>query len=217
MNRILIVDDHILFREGLCHLIAHWEDFEVIGDACNGQEAIILARETVPDLVLMDINMPVVNGIEATQRISRELPATHIVMLTVSEDEASLFEALKAGARGYVLKNTPSRRLHDLMRGVMHGETPFSGIMATKILAEFNKAEEKQLPISIAHTEPLTERETQILKLVVAGQSNIEIAVQMGLAENTIKKYFHNILQKLQLNNRVEAAVYAVREGLVSK
>jgi DNA-binding NarL/FixJ family response regulator len=137
-------------------------------------------------------------------------------MLTVSEDEENLFEALKAGARGYVLKDTPSRRLHDLLRGVMHGETPFSGIMATKILDEFNRADAKALLPKPALIEPLNEREQEILKLVVAGQSNGEIAEHLGLAENTVKKYFHNILQKLQLNNRVEAAVYAVREGLVN-
>jgi DNA-binding NarL/FixJ family response regulator len=217
MNRLLIVDDHVLFREGLVHILAHWDDFEVIGESSNGQEALALARESLPDLVLMDINMPVMNGIEATRTMSREIPSTHIVMLTVSEDEENLFEALKAGARGYVLKNTPSRRLHDLLRGVMHGETPFSGIMATKILDEFNRTDAKPLLPKSTPIEPLNEREQEILKLVVAGQSNSEIAEHLGLAENTVKKYFHNILQKLQLNNRVEAAVYAVREGLVNK
>lgn len=217
MIRLLLVDDHVLFREGLEHIIAHWDDFEVIGDASNGQEALTLARESLPDLVLMDINMPVLNGIETARRMSHEIPSTHIVMLTVSEDEENLFEALKAGARGYVLKNTPSRRLHDLLRGVMHGETPFSGIMATKILDEFNKSDTKAALPKPPGIEPLTEREQQVLKLVVAGLSNAEIAEQIALTENTVKKYFHNILQKLQLNNRVEAAVYAVREGLVTK
>jgi DNA-binding NarL/FixJ family response regulator len=217
MNRLLIVDDHVLFREGLVHIIAHWEDFEAIGEASNGQEALAFARESLPDLVLMDINMPVMNGIEATRIMAREIPSTHIVMLTVSEDEENLFEALKAGARGYVLKNTPSRRLHDLLRGVMHGETPFSGIMATKILDEFNRTDTKALLPKSTPIEPLNEREQEILKQVAAGRSNAEIAERLGLAENTVKKYFHNILQKLQLNNRVEAAVYAVREGLVNK
>lgn len=215
MNRLLVVDDHVLFREGLEHIIAHWDDFEVCGEASNGQEALALARESLPDLVLMDINMPVMDGIEATRRMSRDLPSTHIVMLTVSEDETNLFEALKAGARGYVLKNTPGRRLHDLLRGVMHGETPFSGVMATKILDEFTKTDARTTPSKIVEVEPLSEREQQILKLVVDGLSNAEIADRLALSENTVKKYFHNILQKLQLNNRVEAAVYAVREGLV--
>jgi DNA-binding NarL/FixJ family response regulator len=217
MNRLLIVDDHVLFREGLEHIIAHWDDFKVIGEASNGKEAVEMATESLPDLVLMDIHMPVMDGIEAARRMSLEIPSTHIVMLTVAEEEENLFEALKAGARGYVLKNTPSRRLHELLRGVMYGETPFSGIMATKILDEFNKAGAKTEPPKAPGIEPLNEREQQVLQLVVAGQTNAEIAQQVGLAENTVKKYFHNILQKLQLNNRVEAAVYAVREGLVQK
>ena len=217
MNRLLLVDDHVLFREGLQHIIGHWDDFQVIGEASNGKEALELATAALPDLVLMDIHMPVMDGIEAARRMSREIPSTHIVMLTVSEEEENLFEALKAGARGYVLKNTPSRRLHDLLRGVMNGETPFSGIMATKILDEFNKEGAKAAAPKAPGIEPLNERELQVLQLVAAGRTNAEIAEQLGLAENTVKKYFHNILQKLQLNNRVEAAVYAVREGLVGE
>jgi DNA-binding NarL/FixJ family response regulator len=215
MIRLLIVDDHTLFREGLQHIIAHWDDFELVGQATNGEEALALAGETMPDLVLMDIHMPGMDGIETTRRMSRQIPSAFIVMLTVSEEEEYLFEAMKAGARGYLLKNTPSRRLRDLLRGVMHGETPFSGIMATKILEDFNKAETKVAAHKAAEIEPLSEREFQVLKLVATGLSNAEIATQLALTENTIKKYFHNILQKLALNNRVEAAVYAVRQGLI--
>jgi len=213
MNSILIVDDHILFREGLRSLIRHWEDFEVVGEAANGVEAVERAHELLPDIVLMDITMPVQGGIEAAQRIARELPAIRIVMLTVAEEPDFLFQALKNGAHGYVLKDTPSRRLHALLRGVLRGEAPFSGIMATMMLENFKCNEGNRE--AILETEPLTEREQHVLELVVEGLTNAEIASRLFLSENTVKKYLSNILQKFHLNSRVEAAVYAVREGIV--
>lgn len=215
MNTILIADDHILFREGLRSLIRHWEDFEVAGEAANGLQAVQLARELLPDIILMDITMPLQNGIEATRQIARELPTTRIVMLTVSEEPDSLFQALKNGAHGYVLKDTPSRRLHDLLRGVLRGETPLSGTMATMMLDNFKGGEGPQ--DTAPGAEPLTEREQQILECVVEGLTNAETAARLYLSENTVKKYLSNILQKLHLNSRVEAAVYAVREGIVDE
>ena len=215
MNTILIADDHILFREGLCSLIRHWDDFEVVGEAGDGAQAVQLARELFPDIVLMDITMPVQNGIDAARQLARELPATRIVMLTVSEEPDSLFQALKNGAHGYVLKDTPARRLHDLLRGVLRGESPLSGPMATMMLQNF-KNKESQQEVCFA-AEPLTERERQVLEGVVQGLTNAEIASRLYLSENTVKKYLSNILQKFHLNNRVEAAVYAVREGIVEK
>lgn len=213
MNTILIADDHILFREGLRSLIRHWEDFEVVGEAANGIEALALAHKLMPDIVLMDITMPGMGGIEATRQMVRELPATNVVILTVSEDEDDLFEALKYGARGYVLKNIPSRRLHDYLRGVLSGESPLSGIMAAKILEDFHRPrQETEVAVD---EEPLTEREQAVLELVVEGHTNVEIAERLYLSEHTVKKYLGNVLQKLHLNNRVEAAVYAVRKGLV--
>ena len=218
MITLLLVDDHVLFREGMRNIIAHWEDFQVVGEAANGLEAIQMSRDLLPDIVLMDISMPVLNGIEATRRISRELPSVQIVILTSSEEEKNLFEAIKGGARGYVLKDTPSRRLHDSLRGVMHGESTLAGVMASKMLEEFNRPwKEQSLGPVIANIEPLTERERQVLELVSKGLSNQLIADQLILSENTIKKYLHNIMEKLHLNNRVEAAMYAVREGLVDK
>lgn len=217
MNTVLIVDDHALFREGLHNIITRWEDFKVVGEAKNGQEALQFAQELMPDIILMDISMPVMNGIEATQRIVREIPSISVVILTMSEEAEDLFEAIKVGARGYVLKDTPSHRLHDKLVGVLQGEAPLSGLMATKILNEFNKLNEGPEARLVAGRDPLTAREQQVLELVVQGLSNPEISARLFLSQNTVKKYLHNVLEKLHLNNRVEAAIYAVREGLVDE
>lgn len=214
-NTILIADDHVLFREGLRNIINHWDDFEVIGEARDGQEAIELARQLLPDIVLMDISMPVMDGLQATRQISRELPTTQVVMLTMSEEEENLFQAIQNGARGYVLKDTPSTGLHKKLTGVLRGEAALSGLMATKILNEFGKPKYQRETLEKNGLEPLSEREQQVLELVAQGLSNSEIAEKLYLSENTIKKYLHNILEKLHLNNRVEAAIYAVKEGLV--
>ena len=216
-NTLLIVDDHYLFREGLHNIIQHWEDFEVVGEAGNGQEAVSMARELLPDIVLMDITMPVMNGLLATRQIVRELPGTRVVMLTMSEDEENLFDAIQNGARGYVLKDIPSTGLHKKLIGVLRGEAALSGLMATKILNEFSKPKADLDVSELAGIEPLTEREQQVLELVVQGLNNPDIAERLHLSENTIKKYLHNILEKLHLNNRVEAAIYAVKEGLVKR
>jgi DNA-binding NarL/FixJ family response regulator len=217
MNTVLIVDDHALFREGLRNIIGRWEDFSVVGEAKNGQEAILSAQELMPDIILMDISMPVMDGIAATRRIVREMPAIRVVILTMSEEAEDLFEAIKVGARGYVLKDTPSHRLHDKLSGVLQGEAPLSGLMAAKILNEFNKLNETPEARLEASRDPLTAREKQVLELVVQGLSNPEISAQLYLSQNTVKKYLHNVLEKLHLNNRVEAALYAVREGLVDE
>ena len=217
MNTVLIVDDHALFREGLRNIIGRLEDFSVVGEAKYGQEAILSAQELMPDIILMDISMPVMDGIAATRRIVREMPAIRVVILTMSEEAEDLFEAIKVGARGYVLKDTPSHRLHDKLSGVLQGEAPLSGLMAAKILNEFNKLNETPEARLEASRDPLTAREKQVLELVVQGLSNPEISAQLYLSQNTVKKYLHNVLEKLHLNNRVEAALYAVREGLVDE
>lgn len=214
MNSILIADDHVLFREGIQFVIGHWDDFEVCGEASNGKQAIEMAHALLPDFILMDVHMPVMDGIEATRRLSRELPSIRIVMLTMSEEEEDLFNALKCGAQGYVLKDTPSKRLHDELRRMLRGETPLSGLMATKMLGEFSRFNgSSQTPSE--YREPLTEREHQVLELLVEGLSNSQIADRINLSENTIKKHLRNIQEKFHLSNRVEAAVYAIREGLV--
>lgn len=214
---ILIVDDHILFREGLRKICNHWEEFEVVGEAENGITAVALAQSLLPDIVLMDISMPEMNGIEATRRISKTCPSVNVVILTVSEEEKNLLEAVKNGAKGYVLKDTPSRRLHDQLRGVIQGEAPLSGIMAEKILNEFKSPKINLIADEDPMVEPLTEQEQRVLILVSDGLTNAEIGDQLSISENTVKKYLHNILSKLHLNNRVEAAVYAVRKGLTGE
>lgn len=214
MTTILIVDDHILFREGMRNIIQKWEDFEVVGEAANGMEAIEKVADVLPDIVLMDINMPGMNGIKATWQIKQKFPSVQVVMLTMSEEDEDLFLALKSGASGYILKDIPSRRFHDLLRGVMHNETPISGVMATKVVAEFNQPQDKSDTKSWLR-EPLTNREQEILEKLVEGKTNAEIAEEIFLSESTVKKYLRNILEKLHLKNRVEAAAYAVREGLL--
>ncbi len=207
---LLLADDHTLFRDGLRELISHWEEFQVVGEAVDGQEAVDLCRERLPDIVLMDIQMPVMNGVEAARRIRKELPSVRVVMLTASEEEKNLYEAIKNGAQGYILKDTPARRLRSQLKGVMEDDAPLSGSIATKILAEFNRQHgEANVPF-----EPLAEREIQILQLVAEGLSNEEIGTRLFLSEQTVKKQLSNVLQKLHLNNRVQAAVYAVRNGL---
>jgi len=215
-NTLLLVDDHVLFREGVAALASrHWDDFEVVGEASNGQEALEMARELLPDIILMDVSMPVMDGLEATRRLHRELPTSRVVILTVSEEETNLFEAIKSGAVGYVLKNMPSRRLHSYLQGVMRGEAPMSGAMAAKVLEEFSRrGDPAQESLHMAE-ESLSDREREVLQLVAEGLTNQEIGERLCLSENTIKKHLANVLDKLHLSNRVQAAVYAVREGLV--
>lgn len=214
MNTILIVDDHILFREGIANIINRWDDFQVIGEASNGQEALEKAHQLLPDVVLMDISMPVMDGIQATIRIKREIPSVKIVILTMSEENDDLFAAIKNGATGYILKDTPSKRLHDQLRGLMRDESPISGVMASKILQEFTAPTSPEIKTGVT-IDTLTARELEILELITKGLTNQEIASKLFLSENTIKKYISNILNKLQVNNRVEAAMLAMRKGLI--
>lgn len=213
MDSILIVDDHDLFREGLRKIIEHWSDFIVIGEASNGREAINLANDLFPDIILMDISMPGMDGLATTKTIARELPAVKIVILTASDDDINLFTAINYGACGYVLKNVPARRLHGLLQEVSRGEVALSSHMASKIILEYKK--DKEVDLAGAAATPLTNKELQILELVAQGKTNAEIAQQIFMSEHSVKKYLGSILQKLHLNNRVEAAVFAVRAGIV--
>jgi two-component system, NarL family, response regulator LiaR len=208
---LLLADDHTLFREGLRELISHWEEFQVIGEAANGQEAVERCRERTPDIVLMDVHMPVMDGVEATRLIHLELPATSVVMLTMSVEEKNLFEAIKQGARGYVLKDTSAHQLRERLGEVVRGEVPLSGVIAAKILDEFNRQQSGE---PAKQAQPLAEREIQILRLVAEGLSNEEIGTRLFLSEQTVKKQLSTVLQKLHLNNRVQAAAYAIRTGL---
>ena len=217
MNSILIADDHTLFREGLIHIMSHWEDFQVCGEASNGAEALRLAHDLLPDIVLMDIDMPVMDGIEAARRISRELPSIRILILTISEDEENLFKAIQAGADGSILKDTPSRRMRDQIRGLIEGETPLSSVMATKIFEKFRTTHPDGSLSRPTPDEPLSRRDQDVLELLVQGLTNPEIAERLVISENTVKKHIRNILENLHVENRVEAAIYAVRAGLVKK
>jgi DNA-binding NarL/FixJ family response regulator len=214
MLRILLVDDHVLFRRGVAALLASRQNLQLVGEAADGLEAIAAARELIPDLILMDINMPNCDGLEATRRITREMPHVKIVMLTVSTDDQNLFEAIRSGAHGYLLKDLEPYQLFDLLDSISRGETPLSGAMATKIFNEFTQ------PIQISTREQetvaeLTNREIEILQLLVEGMTNKEIATTLVISENTVKIHLRNILEKLHLKNRIQAAVYAVRQGMV--
>jgi len=212
-QRILLVDDHIVFRKGTAAILALRADVEIVGEASDGLEAIERARETVPDIILLDINMPRCNGLEAAKVIKAELPHVHIIMLTVSDDNRDLFTAIKNGADGYLLKNLEPAQLFDMVDMLGRGEAPVSGTLAAKILNEFRQpappVESKE-----THSE-LTTREIQVLELIVQGATNREIAATLSIAEDTVKIHLRNILEKLHLSNRIQAAVYAVRQGLV--
>jgi DNA-binding NarL/FixJ family response regulator len=210
-KRILLADDHILFRKGLAQLLNSQPDFQVIGEAADGLEAREKARELMPDLILMDIDMPRCDGREATRLIKADLPYVVIVILTVSDDEQDLFAAIKNGAQGYLLKKIDPLDLFEQLRGLARGEAALSRLMANRILREFAREE----PAPARHPEcALTDRERQVLQLVARGLTNREIAARLVIAENTAKNHLRNILTKLHLENRVQAAAFALREGL---
>ena len=211
--RLILVDDQLLFRRGVRALLEDVDDIEIVGEASDGREAIELARATRPDAILMDVNMPVLNGIEATRIIKAERPEVKIVALTVSDEDQDLFEAIKAGAQGYLLKDLRPEELFEMIRGVMRGETPISPAVAGKLLSEFRRRPWKD-PTATAGWD-LTPRELEVLQLVTEGLSNAEIAARLFIVEGTVKNHLHNILEKLHLENRLQAATYAIREGLV--
>jgi DNA-binding NarL/FixJ family response regulator len=208
--RILLADDHALFRDGVASLITAW-GHEVVGQAADGAQAVAMAARLEPDLVLMDVRMPVLSGVAATGRIKAAQPEIHIVMLTVSEDEDDLFGAIKAGAQGYLLKNLESRQLRRMLEAVARGEAAMTPATAARILAEFAR---RDRPEAIA-PERLTERELEVLRLVTAGLRNKEIAAELDITENTVKYHLRHILEKLHAQSRTEVAARALREGLL--
>ncbi len=212
--RVLLVDDHVLFRKGIAALLASRQRIEVVGEASNGLEAIECAQQTIPDVVLMDIHMPKCDGLEAVKIIKREMPHVHIIMLTVSDNESDLFTAIKNGADGYLLKNLEPVQLFEMLEGIHRGEAPISGVLAAKILNEFRQSVNKGNPLVEAR-DGLSPREIEVLELVVQGATNKEIGTALCIAEDTVKIHLRNILEKLHLQNRIQAAVYAVRQGLV--
>jgi len=213
--RILLVDDHVLFRKGVGALLAARQDMEVVGEAGDGLEAIARARETVPDAILMDIHMPECDGLEAVRVIKQEMPHVQIIMLTVSDDDRDLFAAIKNGAAGYLLKNLEPDQLFDMLEGIRRGEAPISGVLAAKILQEFRQPGQNIIAQEPEEGTALTPREIEVLERVVEGATNKEIAKALFIAQSTVKNHLRNILDKLHLQNRIQAAVYAVRQGLV--
>lgn len=209
-QRLLLVDDHALFRDGLARLFAYEDDFEVVGEAVDAESAIAVARQLVPDLVLMDVDMPGGGGISATRRILAELPAVRVVMLTVHDDDETLFQAIKAGAQGYLVKSIRATEMLKLLRGMLRGEAPISRAMATRILEEFSRAARAEMGDQDP-TETLSLREQEVLRLVAQRHTNKEIAQRLVLSEYTVKNHLSNILGKLHLRSRAEAARYASR------
>ena len=213
--RIVLVDDQMLFRKGVRALLEEQPDMEVVGEASDGLEGADLVAALEPDVVLMDINMPVCDGVEATRLIKAERPETKIVIITVSDEDEELFAAIKGGAEGYLLKDLRPDELFEMIRGVMRGETPISAAVAGKLLREFRTRPWNEPGQS--GDRSLTSRELEVLQLVTDGLSNAEIAQKLFIVEGTVKNHLHNILEKLHLENRLQAATYALREGLVER
>lgn len=202
--QVLLADDHPLFREGLAGIINSQTDMKVVGEANDGLEACIKAQELKPDLILMDVQMPGMNGLEATRKIKQTLPNTVVVMLTVRDDDDKLFEALKNGAQGYLLKDIRSQILLDMLRGALRGEAALSPRLAGRVLNEFRRL--KGGSIRQETEEELTEREHEVLSQISQGASDKEIAQALNISLNTVKTHVRNILAKLHVNSRREAA-----------
>ena len=213
--RVLVVDDHALFRRGLQMVLEQEPDITVVGEAADGAEAVQKSIESTPDIVLMDVRMPKRGGIDATTAIKDAVPSAKIIMLTISDEEADLYDAIKAGAMGYLLKEISIEEVASAIRAVYGGQSLISPAMASKLLNEFatmikRSDERQQVP-----SPRLTEREMEVLRLVAKGLNNKDIAKQLFISENTVKNHIRNILEKLQLHSRMEAVVYAVREKLL--
>ncbi len=229
--RVLLVDDHPHGREGMRTVMEIDPVFQVVAEATSGEQAVQLAEELMPDLILMDINMPGIGGLEATQRIKTRLPAIKIVMVTVSDDITDLFEAIKRGAQGYLVKNLNPSSWHEYLRAIAVDEAPMSKELAFRILQEFTSRADGTSPARPQDepgkaaappprqpaASPLTPRETEILERVAKGESNREIAALFHLSEHTVKNHLKNILQKLHLDNRVQLARYALEQGLAGE
>ena len=215
--RALIVDDHALFRRGLEMVLAAEDDIELVGEASDGTEAVQKAGESLPDVVLMDIRMPKSSGIEACRAMKEVAPSSKIVMLTISDEEEDLFEAIRAGASGYLLKDIPLDEVADVVRAVHGGQSLINPSMAAKLLTEFaalNKRDQEERAEQVPPPK-LTDREMQVLKLVAKGMNNRDIAKELFISENTVKNHVRNILEKLQIHSRMEAVMIAVREKLI--
>ncbi|MBC8449036.1 MAG: response regulator transcription factor [Chloroflexi bacterium] len=223
--RVLLVDDQDIVRQGLATILRYAPGIEVVGQAGDGEEAAAQARTLRPDVVLMDVKMPRLGGIPATRRICAELPDTQVIILTTYDADDLVFEGIKAGARGYLLKDASGETLVEAIRGVMQGESQLDPAVARKVLGEFQRLAEQAPPRPVRPSaletqddliiEPLTPREEEVLHLLTEGLSNKEIGARLHLTEGTVKNYVSTIIAKLQANDRTHAVVTALRHGLV--
>ena len=212
--RVLIVDDHDLFRSGLRNLLEVEDGIEIIGEAAGGQEAVKIVRELAPDVVVMDLNMPGMGGVEATRHITTLAPLTRVVMLTISDQDNDVIDAILAGACGYLLKDSSIQDLMAGIRAAALGESLISPTIAAKVLQRL-RASSTRPEIETTIRAELSDREIEVLKLIANGKDNAMIAAELHISPKTVKNHISNILMKLQIDNRIQAAVYAVRSGIV--
>ena len=212
--RILLVDDQPLFRGAIAALLAEQPDMVVVGEAENGLIAVERANALHPDLVIMDVEMPVMNGVEATRHIREQVMDVKLVMLTVSDADEHVFDALRNGAHGYLLKDLRPDQLYDMIRSVMRDETPISPGVAGRLIQDLGSPREVTWTGPAPQEQAVTRRELEILRLVADGLSNKEIGRKLSITEGTVKNHVHNALEKLHMDNRIQAAAYVIRHGL---
>jgi len=215
MTRILLVDDQALFREGLHTLLSARSDLEVVGEASNGEEAIRQAARLQPDVVLMDLRMPVLDGVAATRRLHASQPDCRVIVLTTFDDDEYVFEGLRAGAVGYLLKDVPAEKLVEAIRAAARGESFLQPSVAAKVVAEFARLADQAPPRSDGLIEPLTDRELEVLRHVAKGKTNKEIAADLFIAQGTVKNHVTSILSKLEARDRTQAAIKAKELGII--
>lgn len=213
--RILLVDDQTMFRDGMRVLLSSQPDFDIVGEAADGEQAIQKAAALHPDVVLMDLRMPVLDGAAATRRLRASDPEARVIVLTTFDEDAAIFDGLRAGATGYLLKDAPTEKLYEAIRAAAKGESFLQPSVASRVVAEFTRLSEKAPAWSQALEEPLTVRELEILRLLAGGATNREIAAQLVLAEGTVKNHVTNILTKLDVADRTRAALKARDLGLL--
>lgn len=212
--RVFLCDDHLLFRQGVKNLLELENDIQIVGQAGNGQEALNLLKKAAPDVILMDIGMPEMDGVTATSKIKKISPHTNIIILTVYEDERHIFEAIKAGAMGYLLKDSSIEEVVNAIRKVYKGEALIQPNIASKVLKEFALLDKRKLKGGDKFYGGLTAREKEILRLIALGGTNKEIAQKLAITEKTVKNHISNIFATLQVNNRTQAAIYALEKKL---
>lgn len=207
--RVVVADDHALFRQGLVALLSALSEFEIVGEAENGQEALVLAGRLAPDVVLMDLRMPVLDGVQATRRLRAELPSIHVVVLTTFDDDESIFESIRAGALGYLLKDVSSAALSEALRLAASGQSFLTPRVATRLVSRVANTSATRPQSGPSRLDVLTPRERQVLRLIARGAANKDIARHLDVAEGTVKNHVTSLLLKLGVNDRLQAALLA--------